>query len=115
MDADKVHLILRIASVSMRSSKLGFHEANRMLGVVVLHNQLGKGLLRDETGRVILFEVETDVTGSFSTFRDVVRDTYLGIDHSENKLICIDQGATTRTMLQVKGPWAGFSILGSAE
>jgi hypothetical protein len=86
-----------------------------MLGVIKLTSQLGKGWLRDEMGRVILFEVETDVTGSFSTFRDVVRDTFVGIDHDENKLMCIDQGATTRTMLQVKGSWHGFSILGSAE
>lgn len=86
-----------------------------MLGVLKLITPHGKGWLRDETGRVILFDVETDVTGSFSTFRDIVRDTFVGIDHDANQLICMDQGATTRTMLQIKGTWHNFSILGSAE
>jgi citrate lyase gamma subunit len=56
-------------------------------------------MLADDQGRIILFEIDTDVSQSFCTMRDVVRDTYVGMEMDENKLMCVDKGPTTRNML----------------
>jgi hypothetical protein len=70
-----------------------------MLGVVRVFSHNQTSMLADDQGRIILFEIDTDVSQSFCTMRDVVRDTYVGMEMDENKLMCVDKGPTTRNML----------------
>jgi hypothetical protein len=71
--------------------------------------------LGDDKGRRILFTFEMDPTKSFLILQDTITRRYLGWDSLDSKLILVDEGITTRNLLQIKGPLGSFHILGSAE
>lgn len=68
-------------------------------GLLAVRVTSGRRWLSDETGRILLVELEQDATGSFVTIKDVVRGTYFGWDGDDSKLICVDLAVTTRNLL----------------
>jgi len=75
-------------------------EANMPIyGLLAVRVGSGRRWLSDETGRILLVELEQDATGSFVTIKDVVRGTYFGWDSDDSKIICVDLAVTTRNLL----------------
>ncbi len=63
-----------------------------------LPNQASKWLT-DGGERILLMQMEQDVTGSFVSLRDVVTHTYIGWDSDKETIMRVDKGLTTRNML----------------
>jgi hypothetical protein len=67
-----------------------------------------RAILGDEKNRRILFRFEMDPTKSFLILQDVVSGRYLGWDSLDEQMILVDEGITTRNLLQIKGHLGHF-------